>query len=128
MRPAAQIVLVEAARLHGPLLALFAFSLLALRAPGDGVGFVAGLAFALTLALHALVFGAAAARAAFPPTAMRLLLAAGVVIAMAGAALPGFRFAPLLVEGGLFAVTSAAANLIVAVVFGRAPTLRDAEW
>jgi hypothetical protein len=33
-----------------------------------------------------------------------------------------------MMEAGLAAATAAACALIVAVLFGRAPTLRDAEW
>lgn len=128
MKPGAQIILLSAARLYAPLILLFGLTLLAARTPGDGVGFVAGLAFALALVLHALVFGAAGLRAAFPPPIMRLVLAAGVVVALAGAGLPGWRFAAQALEAGLTAATAAAAGLIIAVLFGRAPTLRDADW
>ena len=93
MRPGAGIILVSAARLYTPLMALFALTLLAGYAPGKGVGFTAGLAFALIFVLHALVFGADALRSAFPPTSLRLVLAAGVIATMVGAGAPGLRFA-----------------------------------
>ena len=128
MKPGAQIILLSAARLYAPLILLFALTLLAARAPGGGVGLMAGLAFALALALHVLVFGAAGLRAAFPPPVMRLVLAAGVVVALAGAGTPGWRFSAQAVEAGLTAATAAAAGLIIAVLSGRAPTLRDADW
>jgi multisubunit Na+/H+ antiporter MnhB subunit len=128
LKPGAQIILLSAARLYAPLILLFGLTLLAARAPGGGVGFVAGLAFALALVLHALLFGAAGLRAAFPPPIVRLVLAAGVVVALAGAGLPGWRFAAQALEAGLTAATAASAGLIVAVLFGRAPTLRDADW
>jgi multisubunit Na+/H+ antiporter MnhB subunit len=128
VKPGAEIILVGAARLYAPLIALFALTLLSAYAPGNGVGFVAGLAFALVLVLHALVFGADALRTAFPPVLMRLVLAAGVIAAVIGAGAPGLRFAPQTLEAGLAAATAAACGLIVAVLFGRAPTLRDAEW
>lgn len=128
MKPGAQIILLSAARLYAPLTLLFALTLLAARAPGGGVGFMAGLAFALALVLHALVFGAAGLRAAFPPPAMLLVLAAGVIVALAAAGAPGWRFSAQAIEAGLTAATAAAAGLIIAVLFGRAPTLRDADW
>ena len=128
MKPGSHIVLVSAARLYTPLILLFALSLASARAPGSGVGVLAGMAFALALMLHALVFGVAALRAAFPPAAMRLVLAAGAAAALAGAALPRWLYAAQAIEAGVALATAAAASLIVAVLFGRAPTLRDAEW
>lgn len=128
MKPGAQIILVSAARLYTPLILLFALTLFAARAPGGGVGFMAGLAFALAFVLHGLVFGAAGLRAALPPPAMRLLLAAGVIVALAGAGAPALRFSAQAVEAGLAVTTAAAAGLVIAVLFGRAPTLRDADW
>ncbi len=128
MKPGAQIILVSALRLYAPLVLLFALTLLSARAPGSGVGFMAGLAFALALALHGLVFGAPGLRAAFPPPAMRLVLAAGVIAALAGAGAPQWPFAAQAVEAGVMAATAAAASLVIAVLFGRAPTLRDADW
>lgn len=127
MKVGAQSLLAQAARLHMPIIALFAFSVLAVYAPGGGVGFVAGLAFALALTLHALVFGATASRAAFPPLAWRALLGLGVLAAIAGASASRWAYAPLLAEGALFAVTAAASALIVQVLFGRASAMRDAE-
>jgi hypothetical protein len=128
VKPGAHIVLISAARLYAPLLLLFALTLLSARAPGVGVGALAGLVFALALVLHALVFGAWALRAAFPPLVMRAVLAAGVIAALAGAGAPGWRFAPQMVEAGLALSACTAAGLIVLVLFGRAPTLRDADW
>ena len=58
MKAGAHVVLGAAARFYVPLIALFALALLADRAPGGGIGFVAGLAFGLVPVLHALVFGA----------------------------------------------------------------------
>jgi multisubunit Na+/H+ antiporter MnhB subunit len=128
LKPGAQIILLSAARLYAPLILLFALTLLSARAPGGGVGFMSGLAVALALVLHALVFGAARSRTAFPVAAMRLVLAAGVVAALAGAGTPGWRYAAHAIEAGLTAATAASASLIIAVLFGRAPTLRDADW
>lgn len=127
MKGGAQAVVAAAARFFTPLMALFAFALLAERAPGDGVGFVAGLAFGLLQMLHALTFGAEAARAAFPTPLARLALALGVIAICMGAGLPGFVFAAQVIEAGAFAVTVSGASIIVQVLFGRAPTLRDAE-
>lgn len=128
MRPGAQIILSHAARLYAPVMALFALTLLAAYAPGAGIGLIAGLAFALAFALHALVFGAQASRTAFPPAASRVALALGLVAVVVGAGVPGWTFASRLVEAGLFALSAAAAALVVQVLFGRAPMLRDSEW
>lgn len=128
MKPGAQIVLSNAARLYAPLIALFALTLVVARAPGEGVGFIAGLMFALAFVVHGLIFGAAASRAAFPPLAARLCLALGIISAACGAGLPGWRFSQVAIEAGLFAATASAAALIVIVLFGRAPMLRDADW
>lgn len=128
MKGPVQVVVAAAAQFFTPLMALFAFALLATRAPGEGVGFVAGLAFGLLQMLHALVFGADAARGAFPVPFARLLLALGVIAVCVGAGVPGFVFAAQVIEAGAFAVMVAGASFIVLILFGRAPTLRDAEW
>lgn len=123
----AHAIIAASARTVTPLAALFAFSLLAVGGPGDGVGFRAGLAFALVVAIHLLVFGARASRKALPLAALRLMLALGVV-AVAGAQAAGYwSFAPQLAEAGLFFATAATVALVLGVVVGRAPTLRDQE-
>lgn len=127
MKPGANIIAGTAARLYVPLIALFAFALLAERPAGGGVGFVAGLAFGLLLALHALVFGAAAARRALAPGLARALLALGMIVAVSGAGLPEMKLAPRLIEAGAFVTTLAAIALLVQAMFGRVPTLRDGE-
>jgi multisubunit Na+/H+ antiporter MnhB subunit len=128
MRAGPHVVLRAAAKLHTPLIVLFAFSLLAVRAPGDGVGFIAGLGFALALVLHVIVFGAAGARAAFPTPLARVFLALGVIAALFGAGAPNFQYARQIVEAGLFLATVSALALVIAVLAGRAPTLRDEDW
>ncbi|MGQ0533148.1 MAG: MnhB domain-containing protein [Caulobacteraceae bacterium] len=128
MKPGAHIVVAAAARFYTPLIALFACTVLVGAAPGGGVGFVAGLAFGLALLLHALVFGAVAARAAFPPALARALLALGVAAAVASAGLHGLRYAPQIVEAGLFVATVAGAAIVIHVVFGRASALLDQDW
>lgn len=128
MKRSDQIVAAAAARFHAPLIVLFALTLLAARAPGGGVGFLAGLALALAFVLHALVFGAAAARAAFPPIAARLLIAAGILLACFGAGAPRAPYAAQFIEAGLCIATASAAAMLIAVLFGRLPTLRDSEW
>jgi len=127
VRPSAQIVVARAARTFTPLLALFALTLVTARAPGEGVGLIAALAFALALALHALVFGAAAFMAAFPPLVMRWILALGLIATLAAAGAPEWIYAPMAMEAGLFASSAAGASLIVAVLFGRAAALGDVE-
>lgn len=123
----ANVIVAAAARFFTPLMALFTAALLAGGAAGDGTGFVAGLAFALLLLLHALTFGAAASRAALPTPVARLLLALGVVLVCAGAGLPGIVVSAQAIEAGAFVATAASAALVIQVLFGRAPTLRDAE-
>lgn len=123
----AQVVIAAAARFFTPLMALFAFVLLLTRAPGGGIGFVAGLAFGLLQILHALTFGADAARAAFPIFVARFVLAMGLIGVCVGAGVPGFAFAGQVIEAGVFAITIAGAAFVVQTLFGRAPTLRDAE-
>lgn len=127
MKAGAHVVIAAAARLYAPIILLFALTLFSARAPGEGVGFLAGLAFALAFALHALVFGADAARAALPPRLLRVILALGAGVALAAAGAPALSFAPQAIEAGTFAAVAAACALIVIVLFGRAPTLRDAD-
>lgn len=123
----ANVIVAAAQRFFTPLIALFAAVALLGGLPGDGVGFVAGLAFGLLLLLHALTFGAEAARRAFPAPLARLTLALGVAAVCVGAGLPRFTLAPQVIEAGAFGATVASAALVIHVLFGRAPTLRDAE-
>jgi hypothetical protein len=125
MRDGANVVLAAAARFYTPLIVLFALILLITRPADAGVGLIAGLAFVLALSAHALVFGASAARVAAPPWLMRMLVAGGLVSAVMGASAPRILFASELVEGGLFVVTTAGGALLIVVLFGRAPTMRD---
>ena len=118
-------VLAAAARFYTPLIVLFALTLLVVRPAGTGVGLIAGLALVLALMVHALVFGATAARAASPAFLTRLLMALGLAAATFGATVPRALFAGELIEAGLFVVTSAGGALVITVLFGRAPTMRD---
>jgi multisubunit Na+/H+ antiporter MnhB subunit len=128
MRTGTQVVLRGAARLHLPLIALFALSLLVARAPGEGAGMIAGLALTLALVLHVLVFGAAAARRALPGPAARVVFALGLGAALTAAGAPGLAYAAQIGEGGLFALIVGGAAQVIAVLVGRAPTLRDEAW
>lgn len=128
MTSGAHAVLRAAASFYAPLIALFAFVLLAVRAPGEGVGLLAGLALALVFALHVIVAGADGARAALSPALGRVLMMAGLVCAAGGAAAPGFAYAPHLVEAGLFVIVAAGAALVVTALAGRAQVLRDEDW
>lgn len=127
MRTGAPVVAAAAARFYAPLILLFAALVLIGATPGGGVGFVAGLAFGLALMLHALMFGVAAARTAFPTMLARLMLALGTATVLASAGLPGLASAPQAIEAGLFAATVGATAVVIQVVFGRAPTLRDED-
>lgn len=125
MKRGANIAALSASRFYAPLIALFALSLLAVRAPGVGVGFVAGLALALMLTVHVLAAGAGAARRAVPPAMARALLCLGLIAVAASAGAPRLAMAPQLLEAGLFAVTVSGASLFLTVLIGRAPTLRE---
>lgn len=128
MRTGTHVVLRGAARLHMPLIALFALSLLATRPAGEGAGLLAGLALLLALMLHVLVFGAAASRRALPGPAARLLCALGLIASLLGAGAPGLPYAAQIGEAGLFALILGGGVLAIAVLVGRAPTLRDEAW
>jgi len=127
MREGAHIALAAAARFYTPLIVLFALALLAVRPAGEGVGLIAGLAFLLALWAHVLVFGAASARAATPPMLTRFLMAAGLVASAVGASAPGLMFGAQLVEGGFFVTVTAGGALMLQVIVGRAPTMRDGD-
>ena len=127
MRQAPHVTLSAAARFYTPLIVLFASTLLVVNTPGAGIGVVAGFAFALALVLHVLVFGSDAARIAAPPGAMRVLAALGLVVAFIGAAAPGLPLASQLSDAGSFLVTTTASALILTVIVGRAPTMRDEQ-
>lgn len=127
MRAGGFSFLASAARFYAPLIVLFALALLATRAPG-GVGVAAGLAVGAAFALQAAVFGILAARRTLSPSLARGLLALGLGLAAAGAALPGFPYAPQTLEAGAFLLSVGATVLIATVFFGRVPTLPEAEY
>jgi multisubunit Na+/H+ antiporter MnhB subunit len=122
------LILRAAAGICTPLIALFAFSVLATRPAGAGVGLSAGLAMGMVLVLHVLVFGAAAARAAFPPLLARVLLALGLLLTLVATSAPLLPFGAELSEAGLFLAVTAGLALLLGVLISRAPTLRDEEW
>jgi hypothetical protein len=128
MKAGAHIVLRGAARFYVPLMLLLGLSFVADRPAGGGVGFVAALCFTLVLVTHALVFGAATARAAFPPVLARALLCVGLIGACVGAGARGLAWAPVVLEASVFAATAAGFALAFKALIGRAPTLRDEEW
>lgn len=126
MKPLSHAALLVGARFYVPMIVLLAFMLLVTRNAGEGVGFIAGLALAMALLIHALVFGGAAARRAFPPMIARVLLLAGVVAVFLGHAGAG-AYQAQAAEAGLFVVTVSGASLASAVLIGRAPTMRNEE-
>ena len=128
MRPGSQFLLRAGARLATPLMALFAASLFLARPAGGGVGFLAGLAFAMILALHVLVFGASAARRALPPALAAFLLALGLIVALVAPGVPNLAHSAQAIEVGIFLTTVGAASLAFAVLVGRAPSMRDEDW
>lgn len=121
-------VFVVAARWLTPLGALFAFTLLANWPAGGGVGFVAGLAIALPVALNALIFGVRFVLAVAPSLALRAALALGVVLAFVGAGTPNFGWSAQLIELGAFMATASSVSLVSLAIMGRAGALRDATW
>jgi hypothetical protein len=128
MKAGAHIVLRGAARFYMPLMLLLGLSFVADRPAGGGVGFVAALCVTLMLVTHALVFGAAAARAAFPPVLARGLLCAGLIGACIGFGAQGLAWAPAVLEASVFVGTVAGFSFVFKALIGRAPTLRDEEW
>lgn len=122
------VILVVAVRWSTPLAALFAFMQLANWPAGAGVGFVAGLAMMMPIALNALVFGVHAIVAAASAAMVRATLALGLIAAFVGAGLPGAAWGAQLIEAGAFAATVSASTLILLAVMGRAGALREAAW
>lgn len=122
------VILVVAVRWTTPLAALFAFMQLANWPAGAGVGFVAGLAMMMPIALNALLFGVHAMVAAAPAAMLRATLALGLIAAFVGAGLSGAGWSAQLVEAGAFAATTSGATLILLAVMGRAGALREAAW
>ncbi len=119
------VVLAASARWFIPICTLVALTLLTSGSPGDGAGVRAGLTFALAIAAHALVFGVAAARVAFPAWAARSALGLGMGLVALSAASPNLQFGRQAMEVGLFATVAAAASLVLMILSGRAPTLRE---
>lgn len=117
-----QLVAGGAARLYGPLLLLAAFALLATAAPGRSMGLAAGLTGALAVVLHALVFGAAAVRRAWPPVVARAVFVIGALAGLAGVSRTS-PDAPVIADAGACLMSLAGASLLVQVLFARAPAL-----
>jgi multisubunit Na+/H+ antiporter MnhB subunit len=128
MKTGGRANLAAAAQVFAPFLVLIAAAALVASAPGAGIGFVAGLIVALAAVLHALVFGAQAARRAAPPAMLRLALVFGVLAALAGLALQGNDLAHSISEAGLFLATAAGAMLAINTLIGRASALDETSW
>jgi multisubunit Na+/H+ antiporter MnhB subunit len=128
MKAGGQAMVAAAARLYAPILVVVALSLLIRSEAGRGMAFLAGLLFAFAPLLHALCFGAMAARRAFPPLAARVLLAGGLLASMGSLTMDDALTRSLLGEAGAFTATAAASVLIMMVLMGRAPTLPDTDW
>ncbi|MEQ1618807.1 MAG: MnhB domain-containing protein [Terricaulis sp.] len=123
----AHVVLGASARWFIPFNTVFALVMLVNGSPGDGVGMRAGLTLALAMAAHGLVFGVEAAKSALPAWAARWALAVGVIAVSFAAMLPGHPIGGQVMEAGLFAMVAASAALVLTILIGRAPTLRDTE-
>lgn len=122
------VILVVASRWMTPFAAVFVFMQLANWPAGAGVGFVAGLAMVMPIALNGLLFGVQAIVAAVPAVILRAALALGLVTAFGGAGLPHTPWSAQLIEAGAFAATASASTLILLALMGRAGALREATW
>jgi multisubunit Na+/H+ antiporter MnhB subunit len=116
---------LESARLYAPLLCLFGCGLLALWPLGEGGGLLFGWCVGLAVTLHGLVFGAQAAMRAFPPLALRLLMAVGACAIATGLVVKDQTVARYAYEGGVLLVAGAGSVLTMLVLFARARTLRE---
>jgi hypothetical protein len=128
MKPVAHIGLQAAARAYTPLIALFAALLLATYPAGSGVGLFAGLVFSALHALHMIVYGAAASRRALPSIVSRGLVAVGLFLCLGAIGAAAWPYAARMGEAGLFLVTASGSALLMNVLVGRAPSLRDEDW
>jgi len=125
MRQGGHVITLAAARFYAPLLVLTALVILATRDAGAGVGLISGFVLATAFAAYLLVFGASAARRALPPAAARLLCGVGVLACAAAAGAPRLPGAAQWLEAGLFLTTAAGVSLVLLLLAGRAPTLRE---
>lgn len=116
------------ARSYSPAIALLACALLIVAGPGQGHGSVAALVFASAVTLHALTFGAAAARRALPAPLLRGTLCVGALALVAAMAAPVSVWTLRAAESGGFLALASAASLFWQTLISRAPTLRDSEW
>jgi hypothetical protein len=128
MKPVAHIGLQAGARAYTPLIALLAALLAATYPAGSGVGLFAGLAFAALHALHMIVYGARASRRALPPMISRAAFAVGLLVCLAATGAAAWPYAARVGEVGLFLVAASGFALVMNVVVGRAPSLRDEDW
>lgn len=123
MRLDEQGVLSAASRFYAPLVMLFGATLVLLAPPDTGVGFIAGLVFSLVLVLQVIVRGAAAARKTLPPWAARLMLGAGLGLAIAGVGAPRLMVSGQLIEAGAFLACVAMTGLVALSLAGRVPAM-----
>lgn len=128
MSPKENVILVVASRWMTPLSALFAFMQLASWPAGLGVGFVAGLAMVIPIALNALLFGVQSIVAVMPAVITRAALALGLIAVFVGIGLPGASWSAQLIEAGAFAATASGSTLTLLALMGRAGVLREAAW
>jgi hypothetical protein len=55
-------------------------------------------------------------------------MAVGLLLTLTGIGGPRLPYGAQMIEAGLFLTVAAGAGLAIAVLAGRAPTLRDEEW
>ena len=94
-------VLAVVTRLLFPFIALFALYVQFHGDYGPGGGFQAGVILAAGFILYGLIFGVQRLRVLVPPSAMRLLMAAGVLLYAAGGVVPMLLGVNLLDYGAL---------------------------
>jgi hypothetical protein len=126
--PAGQVILRAGAKLYMPCIALFAFALLSVSHAGLAQGLAAGLALALGYSLHVIVMGAEAAQRAAPQWLLRGCLALGLMASVAAAAAPRWIYSEMVGVFAMALATAGALALALAMLAGRAPSLRDEEW
>ncbi len=126
MKAGDPVAVRSAAKALSPLAALLGVG--ATMSGVAGAGLAGGALIGLSITLHALVFGEAAARRAFGAFAWRALIACALGAGGAAVCAPDGTYAPLLGEAAAAGSVAAAIALAFTALAARAPTLRDEDW